>query len=198
VGPAPLAPPAGVVVPAGGDEVGVPAVGDRAGVDQEGRHVHLVRGPLVVQGPGLGVGAHGERAAGDEHLAGHGHPGRRRRVRLQHRRAGPQLVGGQHRLVVLLLVLDDHAEGEPVGQQRPALVQPDPVQHVQRLVPDLADVRAGLGRIQQGQGGAVAAGVLEGVVELVDVAAYRVAAADVADQPQLLLVADVGQVPDQR
>ena len=34
--------------------------------------------------------------------------------------AGPdaQLVGGQHRLVVLLLVLRDHAEGEPVGDQR--------------------------------------------------------------------------------
>jgi hypothetical protein len=39
--------------------------------------------------------------------------------------------------------------------------------------------------------------VLEGVVELVDVAADRLAAADVADQPQLLLVADVRQVPDQ-
>ena len=35
---------------------------------------------------------------------------------------GPQLVGGQHGLVVLLLVLGDHPEGEPALGQ-PAAVQ---------------------------------------------------------------------------
>ena len=40
--------------------------------------------------------------------------------------------------------------------------------------------------------------MLEGVVQLVDVLSDRLATADVAHQPELLLVADVGQVPDQR
>jgi hypothetical protein len=40
--------------------------------------------------------------------------------------------------------------------------------------------------------------VLEGVVQVVDVLADRLPAAGVPDQPELLLVADVGQVPDQR
>jgi hypothetical protein len=52
--------------------------------------------------------------------------------------------------------------------------------------------------LSSGRGGPVDAGVLERVVQLVDVAPHRVAAADVAHQPELLLVADVGQIPHQR
>ena len=54
-----------------------------------------------------------------------------------------QLVGGEHRLGVLLLVLGDHAEGEGVLEQPPAL-QRRVVEDVEDLVADLADVGAGL------------------------------------------------------
>ena len=72
------------------------------------------------------------------------------------------------------------------------------VQQVQHLRPHGADVRARLGRAEQRQGRSVDAGVLERVVQLVDVLPHRLAAADVAHQPEFLLVADVRQVPHQR
>ena len=114
--------------------------------------------------------------------------------------AGAQLVGGQHRLVVLLLVLHDHAEDEPVGDQRPPGRTRRRVEQVEHLVAaPCADVGAGLGRGEQRQR---RAGRARGCSN----ASYRssisgrtgVAAADVAQQPQLLLVADVREVPDQR
>jgi hypothetical protein len=40
--------------------------------------------------------------------------------------------------------------------------------------------------------------LLDGVVEVAQVSAQRLAAADVADQPELLEVRDVAEVPDQR
>jgi hypothetical protein len=40
--------------------------------------------------------------------------------------------------------------------------------------------------------------VLERVVELVDVGPHGLPATDVADQPELFLVADVREVPDER
>src|SRR5262249_48094703 len=63
-----LAPPPRVVVPAVRDELLVRRVGDRRGVEVEGGHVHRVGGPLVVERPRLAGGAHGEGAAGHEHL----------------------------------------------------------------------------------------------------------------------------------
>ena len=122
---------------------------------------------------------------------------RRRWRRLQHRCALAQLVGRQHGLVVLLLVLHDHAERERVLGEPPAL-EPRTVQDVEHLVAHLAHVTACLGGVQQRQPRPVRPRVLERVVELVDVGAHRLAAADVADQPELLLVADVREVPHQR
>ncbi len=157
-------------------------------------------GPLVVQRPGLGRGAHLERAGRDQHLGGQGERvGRcgRWRVGDQHRLAGAQLVGGQHRLVVLLLVLHDHREREPVLDQPPPL-QRDPFEQAYHPLTDLAHVPAGRPGLQQRQPRPGRARMLEGVVEPVHVVAeHRVASADVAQQPQLLLVADVGQVPHQ-
>ena len=67
------------------------------------------------------------------------------------------------------------------------------------LVAHLADVPPGLGRVEQRQRRAVGAGMLERVVELVDrLRQDRIPAADVAQQPELFLVADVREVPDQR
>ncbi len=155
---------------------------------------------FVVQGPGFGVGAHGERAGRDQHLGGQrgGVGGGGRRCRGGQRGFAPaQLMGDQHRFVVLLFVLGDHAEGEPgVEQRRP--LQRAGGEQVEHPAAHLAGVGAGLPGRQQRQGGALGAGVLEGVVERVDLGVHRVAAADVAQQPELLLVADVGEVPDQR
>ena len=62
----------------------------------------------------------------------------------------------------------------------------------------VAHVGPRLRRAEQRQRRPVRARMLERVVQLVDVLPDRLAAADVADQPELLLVADVGEVPDQR
>ena len=88
--------------------------------------------------------------------------GPRRRPAAAAARAAPaspcaELVGGQHRLVVLLLVLGDHAEHEAVLEQPPA-VQRRAVEHVEHLVADLADVGARLGRAEQRQRRPVGAG----------------------------------------
>ena len=60
----------------------------------------------------------------------------------QHRVADPQLVRGEHRLVVLLLVLHDHAEREGVLDELAAL-QRDLLQHVEHLAAHVADVLRG-------------------------------------------------------
>src|SRR5262249_15942225 len=78
--PAGGTPPTPVVVAAGGDEPGVGRVGHRGGVEVERGHGDRVRRALVVQRPRLGGRAHGERPAGDQHLA-------RQRQRVRGRRA---------------------------------------------------------------------------------------------------------------
>jgi hypothetical protein len=108
-----------------------------------------------------------------------------------------QLVRREHRLVVLLLVLRDHPEREGVVDQLTPAVELHVVQDVHDLVPHLGHIGPRLaGRAAAAR--PIRARMLERVVQLVDVLAQRLAAADVADQPELLLVADVGVVPDQR
>ena len=201
VAPARLRPPAGIAVAVRVDERGVLPAGDRSGGDPERGHVDDVRGPLVVQRPRLGGRAHPERPRGHQRGARGQRPARRWRRRGEHRRTRPQLVGGEHRLVVLLLVLHDHAEREAVGGEPAAVPQTQrgaAAQHVQRLLAHLGDVRARLAGREQRQLDPARPGVLEGVVEAVDLGAQRRAAADVAHQPQLFLAADVREVPDQR
>jgi hypothetical protein len=201
VPPASLGPPSWLVVAALFDELQVSCVAHRSGVDGEGVDLHGVCRPLVVQRPRLGRGAHGERPGRDDHL------GRQRRGvgrrwrwlrRVQHRATGPKLVGGQHGLVVLLLVLHDHAEREGLFGEPAAVVERRARQHVEHLLPHGADIAARLGRVEQRQRRAVGASVPERVVEVVDVGTHRFPAADIAHEPELLLVADVGQVPHQR
>ena len=107
------------------------------------------------------------------------------------------LVRGEHRLVVLLRVLDDHPEGEAVVVETPA-VQRGGVQRVERLLADLRDVRACLRGREQRQLDPPGPRVPEGVVEPVDLRAQWLPAADVAHQPQLLLAAHVREVPHER
>ena len=71
------------------------------------------------------------------------HGGPRGRRRREDGVAAAQLVGGEHRLGVLLLVLGDHAEREGVLEQSPPL-QRRVVEDVEDLVADLTDVGAGL------------------------------------------------------
>ncbi len=198
--PALRCPPVRVVVAAVRDEALVGGVGDGGGVQQEGGQVDDVGRALVVQRPRLSFRTHGERPRRDEHFGGQcgrvgGHG--RRWGSGQGRLALAELVGDQHRLVVLLLVLGDHPEREPGLQQRRTLQRAGGEQ-VQHPAAHVVGVGAGLGGRQQRQAGALGPGVLEGVVQRVDLRVHRVPAADVAQQPELLLVADVREVPDQR
>ena len=50
---------------------------------------------------------------------------------------GHQLQGGQEGLVVLVLVLHDHAVDEAVGEQGRARIEGDPVEHVEHALADV-------------------------------------------------------------
>ena len=198
--PAARRPPPRIVVPAVGDERGIGGVADRRRVDEERPHVDGVGRPFVVQRPGLTGRAHRERATRHHDLSRQaervGRRGRGQR-RGQHRRSLPELVGDQHRLVVLLLVLHDHAERETViGERCPG--EPGPGHNVEHPAADVGRVRAGLARREQRQRRPLRPGVLERVVQRVDLRVDRVLAANRAQQPHLLLIGDVRQVPDQR
>src|ERR1019366_4534580 len=172
VRPARRAPPPLVVVAAGRDERLVGSVADRGGVQVEGRNYRGVRGPLVVQRPRLSRGAHGERAAGDEDLGGQADRvrGQPRRGRGQGRGTLPGLVGGQPGLAGLLFVLRDHAEREPVGDQRGS-GELGVVQQIEYSAANLPDIGSPLGRRQQRQGGPLRTWVLASVVERGDIRA---------------------------
>jgi hypothetical protein len=105
-------------------------------------------------------------------------------------------VGDEHRLVVPLLVLGDHPEGEPRGdQRRPG--ERGRFEQIEHPAADLAYVVPCLAGRQQRQGGTLAAGMLERVVQRVDLRVHRVPAAHGPQQPQLFLVGDVCQIPHQ-
>ena len=154
---------------------------------------------LVVVRPGLDVGAHHEGAAGHEDL-------RRERLGCRGNGAGgrqgvvgraPQLDGGGHGLVVLLLVLHDHPVHQAPVEEGRRFVEVHPIEHVEDAPSHVAHVAAGVGGAEQGEGGPVAPRVQEGVVDPVEMwrqprRGHR------AQQPLLFVVADVGQVPDQR
>ena len=198
--PARRAPQAFVVVAAGLDEHAVGGVRHRCGVQVVRGQVDPVGGSLVVQRPQVGRGAHHEGPRRHQHL--------RRPVAGTLRRAGSgvrqgagtatQLVGGQHRLVVLVLVLEHHPIDETRGQQRVRVVQPHAVEGVEHLATDQVEVVQRLGRAQQREAGPGGAGVLEGVVQRIDLGTQRRCSGGGPEQPQLLVVAHVGEIPDQR
>jgi hypothetical protein len=103
------------------------------------------------------------------------------------------LVGGEHGLVVLLLVLRDHAE-----QKACFPLYWGPVEQVEHPAADLAGVSVCLAGRQQRQRRPLGARMLERVVQRIDLRMHRVPAADLAQQPQFFLVRHVRQVPDQR
>ena len=196
--PAVVAPPAGVVIAVGVDELEKCPIRDRRGVDEEGVDVHLVRGPLVVVGPRLRVGAHHEGPAVDEHLRGCDHRGTGRRFdRPQVDGAVLELQRREHRLDVLVLVLDDHPVHEATAQQPHGGIELHPVERVEGVAAHGRDVRPRVIRAQQRQPGPVGPRMPEGVVHVV-VLLTDALVPEPAQQPDVLVVADVRQVPHQR
>ena len=109
-----------------------------------------------------------------------------------------ELDGGEHRLVVLVLVLGDHPVHEPVSKQRITAVEIDRGENVEDACAHTGDEGSGRGRAQDRQRRTVTAWVLERVVDVVEERVGRGGAHDVSEQPQLFVVADVGEVPHER
>ena len=100
---------------------------------------------------------------------------------------------------MLVLVLGDHVVDEAVAQERlPAVgTHVALLDQVEGPGPHGVAVGAGLGEAEQRQGLPHPAGLLEGVVEVVEALAGRLAA-ERSDQPEVLVVGHVGEVPQQR
>ena len=187
-------PPSRLVVTARVRELRPLTVGHRHPPNPEPRHVHHVSGLLVVQRDRHGQRAHPEHelATLDQHaITRDGSTGRQRRPGPQHRSARPQLQGCQHRLVVLLLVLDHHRVREEVLGAFERLEHP---------AADLPPVPARLDRRQKRERRPGGPRVLKSVVKPVDVPRQQAwALQDAApQQPQLLLLRHMCQVPHQR
>ena len=160
--------------------------------------MHDVCGPLVVVSPRLGVGAHHEGPAADEHLRGRDHcPSRRRFDRPHVDGPGLELQRREHRLDVLVLVLDDHPVHEATAQQRHSGIEIHPVEDIEGAAAHRSDVGPGVIRAQERQPGPVGPGMPEGVVHVV-VPRTDTLVPEPPQQPDVLVVADVRQVPHQR
>ena len=101
----------------------------------------------------------------------------------------------EQRLVVLVLVLHDHAVDEPVGEQRIAAVEVDPVEHLERARAHRGVVVARAGGVEDVEGRPLATGVTERVVHVVEARHRRCDPVELAHQPELLEMTDVGEVP---
>ena len=124
----------------------------------------------------------------------HGSPGGQRR-RGQNSLTLAQTVGQQHGLVVLVLVLGDHREREC----RLRVAVRDRTEFLQHPLTHLDQECARLPGAEQRQRCTFGPRVGEGVVEILDLGpqdTWDIAAA--AQQPEVLLLADVREIPDQR
>jgi len=99
---------------------------------------------------------------------------------------------------VLELVLDDDSHDEPSLEQRVVAVERQPREELEDGFADLPDVGAGGLRRQDRQRVALVACVGERVVEVVVVRRHCVPTAHPSQEPELLEVADVGEIPDER
>jgi hypothetical protein len=100
---------------------------------------------------------------------------------------------------VLLLVGDQHLVGEAVAEDRVGgILEIDPFEHLERPLADLVPVGAELGAAEDRQLVAPGPRVLDRVVEPAEVAVQRLAATGGLDQPELLEVGDVPEVPGER
>jgi hypothetical protein len=92
---------------------------------------------------------------------------------------------------------EQHLVDEAVREQRVAGLELDSAEDLQRPLADLVHVGAHLVGLQDGQLAADLARLLDRVVEIAQIAPEGLPAADALDQPELLEVGDVPQVPDQ-
>ena len=99
---------------------------------------------------------------------------------------------------MLVLVGEQHLVDEAVRQQRVLGIELDLVEDLEGPLADPFHVGADLVGPQDRQLAADLAGLLDRVVELAQLSAEWLAPADPLDQPELLEVGDVPQVPDQR
>ena len=155
----------------------VVAVGDRGPVDPERRQLDRVAGPLVVVGEALGRRADLALSALDQdHLGALGDRlGRGRAVDLGGLVGLDHLQQLQHRLVVLVLVGEQHLVDEAVRQQRIPGIELDLVEDLEGPLADLLQVGANLVGAQDRQLAADLARLLDRVVELAQVTAERLA-----------------------
>ena len=104
----------------------------------------------------------------------------------------------RHRLAVLELVLHDHPHDEPMLEQRIITVERQFGEEREHSFADTIDIRACRPRRQDRQPAALAACVSERVVELVMLGRDRIPSAGAAQEPELLEVTDVREIPDER
>jgi hypothetical protein len=149
--------------------------------------------PLVVVSPPV-VRAHRERTCLDEDFGAASDRGGSAALVLEPR----ELQRLQHRLDVLLLVLDDEPEDEAVPEQPVVRVELRAVEHRQHPLAHLRQVRARPHRVEQLERRPLVARMLEGVVDVVGSGKDRRRGCQAAQQPELLEVADVGEIPHER
>jgi hypothetical protein len=97
-----------------------------------------------------------------------------------------------------MLVLHDQPNDESIGQERQVAVETDPIDHLERPLSNLGNVAAGLRWAEEGERRAIGTWMAKGVVEVVEGGIERRQPAGFPDQPELFIVAHVGQVPDER
>jgi len=97
-----------------------------------------------------------------------------------------------------MLVRQEHLVDESVIQQPVARIEIDLVEDLERALTNLLEVGAHLVRLEDRKLPADLPRLLDGVIEVTELAAQRLPATDPPDEPELLEVRDVPEIPDQR
>ena len=194
-----IAPEPGIGIAARLDEAHIVGVRHRMRVDRIGIDVADVGALLVVVRPADLVRAHRElaRVERDRGLASLC-PRRPPQLGEGVDEVVAHLEGLEHRLVVLVLVLDHHVVGVPAAPQRLLRGEALGRQAAADALAHMVDVGVGVGGLEQPQLRSLRPLVLAGVVDVVEPALGRLLAVEGPQQPELLLVADVREIPDER
>ena len=187
------------------DEAAVRLLGHRRGIDEKGGELDGVPGPLVVVGRAPVIGPDLHAPAREAHHPAEG--GRAARglpgigVRAAARRtvgiAALELEGLEDRFVVLVLVLQDHAEDVAVTDQGGVASRVQRADERDDPLPDPGDVSPALRAAGKGELCPRAPRVQRGIEHPVKGPVRLAPRAEVAEQPDLLEVADVAEIPDQ-
>ena len=99
---------------------------------------------------------------------------------------------------MLVLVLHHQTDHKAFGEERGGRVQAKDVQHVEGSGSHLGEVTTSLAWTEERERRTVGSWMAEGVVDGVERRGNALLAAGRSDQPQVFVVSDVSQVPDQR